>query len=71
MTREPEGHSAAWWQGFYEGLEDRVSGAARCICGGSQAVLDRAAGYAAARYSGQWREEAKLRQRAAREAEAG
>jgi hypothetical protein len=64
-----EERSAAWWQGFNEGLADRASGAGRCICGDSQAALDRAAGYAAARYSGQWQKEARLRQQAAREAE--
>jgi hypothetical protein len=69
MTREPEGRSAAWWRGFQEGLADRASGAGRCICGDSQAALDEAAGYAVARYSGQWRKEARLRQHAAREAE--
>jgi len=41
------------------------------ICGDSQAALDEAAEYTAARYSGQWRKEARLRQQATREAAAG
>jgi hypothetical protein len=51
MTRQPDPpRSHAWWEGWRLGLADRANGAMTLICGATQEVLDKNAGYAAARY---------------------
>ena len=50
MASEPgPPRSDAWWEGYRQGLDDRATGAWTLICGGSQAAVDKAAGYEAGR----------------------